>query len=107
MSWIWLASITLAFVLVTLVVLKAVRTYRSTPWTTALLSAFEDSATIALCEISKAAGGVFYLLVTYGETLTDPTLASALAAVGVPAKAIALTTAFLGFAYSTARRRTL
>lgn len=95
-----------AVVLVAYVAWAAIAEYRATPGT-ALITAFENSATIMVADIQKLVGGLLVILGTYGDLFTGDAFSKALMAIGLDPKVSGFILAALGFVVEIARRRTL
>lgn len=96
----------LAPLMVAYVVWAAISEYRATPGT-ALLTAFENSATIMIADLQKLVGGLLVILGTYGDLFTGDAFSKALMAIGLDPKVSGFILAALGFVVEIARRRTL
>lgn len=101
-----IALAVLAVALLSWVVVAAVIRYRQTEGD-AILTAFRNSATIALAEAMKVLGAAMEIIAVYGDMFSDPAVPNLLTSIGIPPNTVGILMAGIGFAVSIARKRTL
>jgi hypothetical protein len=95
-----------ALALVLVVLAAAIWRWCATPGP-AILTAFRNSATIAVGEATKILGSGVVLLDSYGDLFADPTFSALLTSFGFPDRSAGIVIAAIGFAVNAARKRTL